>query len=59
MTFSSSLFSNPLELAAFVSSTTMALQLDATQYILIKTLLKEGFKTKLIALEASCNIRAI
>jgi hypothetical protein len=27
----------------------MAPQLDAAQHILIKTLLKEGFKTKLIA----------
>jgi hypothetical protein len=27
----------------------MALQLDATKHILIKILLKEGFKTKLIA----------
>ena len=37
----------------------MALQLDTTQYILIKTLLKEGFKTKLIALEALCSVRAV
>jgi len=34
----------------------MALQLDAAQHILIKTLLKEGFETKLIALEASCSL---
>jgi hypothetical protein len=47
--YSSFLFSNPPESAAFVSSTTMAPQLDAAQHILIETLLKEGFKTKLIA----------
>jgi hypothetical protein len=53
------LFSNPPESAAFVSSTTMAPQLDVAQHIIIETLLKEGFETKLIASEASCNIRAI
>jgi hypothetical protein len=37
----------------------MAPQLDAAQYILIETLLKEGFETKLIALEASSSVRAV
>jgi hypothetical protein len=37
----------------------MAPQLDAAQHILIKTLLKEGFETKLIASEASCSVRAV
>ena len=53
------LFSNLLESAAFVSSTTMAPQLDAAQHILIETLLKEEFETKLIALKASCSVRAV
>jgi hypothetical protein len=37
----------------------MALQLDAAQHILIKTLLKKGFKTKLIASEALCSMCAV
>jgi len=37
----------------------MAPQLDAAQHILIKTLLKEGFETKLIASEALCSVRAV
>ena len=37
----------------------MAPQLDAAQHVLIKALLKEGFKTKLIASEASCSVRAV
>jgi len=37
----------------------MALQLNAAQHILIKTLLKEGFDTKLIASEALCSVRAV
>lgn len=37
----------------------MAPQLAAAQRILIKTLLKEGFKTKLIASEASCSVCAV
>src|SRR5271167_4371829 len=37
----------------------MAPQLDAAQHILIKTLLKEGFETELIASEASCSVRAV
>jgi hypothetical protein len=37
----------------------MAPQLDAAQHILIKTLLKEEFETKLIASEASCSVRAV
>ena len=37
----------------------MAPQLDAAQHILIETLLKEGFETKLIASEASCSMRAV
>jgi hypothetical protein len=37
----------------------MAPQLDAAQHILIETLLKEGFETKLIASEASCSVRAV
>jgi hypothetical protein len=53
------LFSNPPESAAFVSATTMAPQLDAAQHILIETLLNKGFETKLIASEASCNVRAV
>ena len=51
------LFSNPPESAAFVSSTTIAPQLDAAQHVLIETLLKEGFETKLIASEASCSVQ--
>jgi hypothetical protein len=34
-------------------------QLHTAQHILIKTLLKEGFETKLIASEASCSVRAV
>jgi hypothetical protein len=37
----------------------MAPQLDAVQLILIKSLLKELLKTKLIASEASCSVRAV
>jgi hypothetical protein len=37
----------------------MAPQLNAAQHILIKSLLKEGFENKLIALEASCSVRAV
>jgi hypothetical protein len=37
----------------------MAPQLNAAQHILIKTLLKEGFETKLIATEASYSVRAV
>jgi hypothetical protein len=37
----------------------MAPQPDAAQYILIETLLKEGFETKLIASEASYSVRAV
>jgi hypothetical protein len=37
----------------------MAPQLDAAQHVLIKSLLKEKFETKLIALEASCSVRAV
>jgi hypothetical protein len=57
--FLPSSFSNPTKVSAFVSATIMAPQLDATQHILIETLLKEGFETKLIASEASCSMRAI
>jgi hypothetical protein len=42
----------------FVSAI-MAPQLNAAQHILIKTLLKERFETKLIATEASCSVRAV
>jgi len=37
----------------------MAPQLDAAQHVLIKSLLKEKFETKLIASEASCSVRAV
>jgi hypothetical protein len=37
----------------------MAPQLDAAQYILIKTLLEQGFETKLTASEALCSVRAV
>jgi hypothetical protein len=37
----------------------MAPPLNAAQHILIETLLKEGFETKLIASEASCSMRAV
>jgi len=37
----------------------MAPQLDAAQYILIKTLLEPGFETKLTASEALCSVRAV
>ena len=37
----------------------MAPPLDAAQYILIETLLKEGFENKLIASKATCSIRAV
>ena len=33
--------------------------MDASQHILIETLLKEGFENKLISSEASCNVRVI
>jgi hypothetical protein len=42
-----------------VSATTPAPQLDAAQNLLIETLLKGGFETKLIASEASCSVRAV
>jgi hypothetical protein len=51
-------FSNPARVSAFVSAI-MAPQLSAAQHILIKSLLKEGFENKLIALEASCSVRAV
>jgi hypothetical protein len=44
-----SYFSDPARASAFVSAI-MAPQLNAAQHILIKTLLKEGFETKPIAL---------
>jgi hypothetical protein len=53
------LFSTLPESALFVSSTIMAPPLNAAQHILIKTLLKEGFGTELIATKASCSIRAV
>jgi hypothetical protein len=37
----------------------IAPQLDAAQHILIKSLLKQKFETKLIASEASCSMRAV
>jgi hypothetical protein len=37
----------------------MAPQLNTAQHILIKTLLKEGFETKLMATEASYSVRAV
>ncbi len=37
----------------------MAPQLDAAQRILIKTLLAQGFETRLIASKASCTVRAV
>jgi hypothetical protein len=40
-------------------SAIMASQLNAAQHILINTLLKEGFETKLIASEASCSAHAV
>ena len=46
------LFSNLLESAAFVSSPTMAPQLDAAQHILIETLLKEGFENQANSLKS-------
>jgi hypothetical protein len=54
-----SFFFNPPESAVFVSATTMAPQLDAAKHLLIETLLKQGFENKLIASEASCNVRAV
>jgi hypothetical protein len=53
------LFFQHAGVSAFVSATIMAPQLDAAQHILIETLLKEGFKTKLIASKASCSVRAV
>jgi hypothetical protein len=44
--------------SAFVSAI-IAPQLNAAQHILIKTLLKEGFETKLIATEVLCSVRAV
>jgi hypothetical protein len=49
---------HPSRSSAFVSAI-MAPQLNAVQHILINTLLKEGFDTKLIASEASCSARAV
>ena len=40
-------------------SAIIAPQLNATQHILIKSLLKQGFENKLIASEASCSVRAV
>jgi hypothetical protein len=48
-------FPNPARVSALVSAI-MAPQLNTAQHILIKTLLKAGFETKLIASEASCNV---
>ena len=52
-------FINTARVSAFLSAAIMALQLNAAQHILINALLKEGFDTKLIATEASCNVRAV
>src|SRR5437667_7395092 len=52
-------FSIPARVGAFVPAAIMAPQLDAAQRILIKTLLTEGFETKLIASKASCTVRAV
>ena len=52
------LFSNPPELAAFISATTMAPQRDAAQHILIESLLNKGFETKLIA-KMNWNMNAV
>jgi transposase len=49
---------HPSEGTAFVSAI-MAPQLNAAQHILINTLLKEGFETKLIASETSCSAHAV
>jgi hypothetical protein len=43
----------------FMLATIMAPYLNATQHLLIKTLLIRGIETKLIALEASFGVRAI
>jgi hypothetical protein len=53
-----SFFSNPARISAFVSAI-IAPQLNTTQHILIKSLLKQGFENKLIASEASCSVRAV
>jgi hypothetical protein len=37
----------------------MAPQLNASQHILVNTLLKEGFKNKLLASEALCSVPII
>jgi hypothetical protein len=50
-------FFQPTKVSVFVSSTTMPPQLDAATHVLIESLLKEEFETKLIALEASCSLR--
>jgi len=46
-------------IVSVVSATIMTPQLDTAQHILIKTLLKEEFETKLIASKASCSVRAV
>jgi hypothetical protein len=49
---------SPARVSAFVSAI-IAIQVNAAQHILTKTLLKEGFETKLIATEVSCSVRAV
>ena len=55
----SSSSSIPTRVSAFVPATAMAPQLDATQRILVETLLAQGFVTRLIALNASCTTRTV
>jgi hypothetical protein len=54
--FSSSILTR---FGAFLSVTAMAPQLDTAQRILIKTLLAQGFETRLIASKTSCTVRTV
>ena len=49
----------PPGISGFMSATIMAPHLDASQHLLIKTLLMRGFEAKLIASEASCSVHAV
>jgi hypothetical protein len=49
----------PARVSRFRSATTIVPPLDDTTYILIGTLLKQGFENKLIASEASCSVRTV
>jgi hypothetical protein len=50
---------HPARVSAFMSSAIIAPPLDTITYILIETLLDQGFENKLIALKAKCSKRTV